>query len=327
VGEAVTGGVSRVLTAAATVVLACACVHQPLATDAPVTPSPRPAGGPFDYETRPLDLRIEATENFAGYRTFRATFAPYFAPDDKTRVLAINAYMQDAPGVHPSIALFPILGGDYAETKAVADHLVASGFNVLRFERKAAFLAPGTTLEQQKDVVREVVIDARRALDWWLAQPGVDADRVGVVGISMGGIYATLLMAADPRIRAGVFVITGANVAELLARVTEIEVEEFRAPLLARGMTMDTLAAEAHRQFDPVDPAVFAAAIDPARVLMITSVVDKVVRRENADRLHAALHRPHRILLPVGHYSTAFYFPLIKKEMVAHFRAVLGSGT
>ena len=320
-----TSRLSRALAAATTVVLACACVHQPSSLVPGVAKlAPRPSGGLFDYAPAPLDVKLGPVETRNGYRMVRATFPPYFAPADEKRILAVNAYTLDAPGVRPSIALFPILGGDYSETKMVAEFLVEHGYNVLRFERKAAFLAPGSASETQREIIREIVIDARRGLDWWLAQPGIDAGRVGVVGISMGGIYATLLMAADPRVRAGVFVITGGNIADLIAQVHEEEVEDFRAPLLLQGMTLDALAREAHRQFDDIDPVAHAGAIDPARALMVTAIFDKVVPRPNSDALYRAMNRPRRVLIPTGHYTSVLFLGVIEKEMLAHFARVLG---
>ena len=43
-----------------------------------------------------------------------------------------------------------------------------------------------------------------RALDWLVTEPFVDADRIGMVGLSYGGFYTLFAAAADTRIRASV---------------------------------------------------------------------------------------------------------------------------
>jgi cephalosporin-C deacetylase-like acetyl esterase len=49
------------------------------------------------------------------------------------------------------------------------------------------------------DALIRQVIDLRRALDVLSAQPGVDANRLAVVGHDFGGMYSALLSAVDSR--------------------------------------------------------------------------------------------------------------------------------
>lgn len=62
----------------------------------------------------------------------------------------------------------------------------------------AAYAANGTT----HPFLLDNVWNAQRLLDWALAQPwlAIDASRVGVTGVSLGGMHAWLLAAADPRV-------------------------------------------------------------------------------------------------------------------------------
>ena len=135
----------------------------------------------------------------------------------------------------------------------------------------------------------------------------------------------TLLMAHDQRIKAGVLVITGGSLADQSARVKEIEVIDFREPLMKEnGWDLETYREQAHRWFDPIDPVAHAHRIDPSRVLMISGVFDRVVPYSASDRLYQAMGKPHRILIPTGHYSSVVYLGVVFIEMDGHFKRLLG---
>jgi dienelactone hydrolase len=52
-----------------------------------------------------------------------------------------------------------------------------------------------------RSMVEETVTDYRRALDYLHSRPDVDVSHVSAVGVSMGGITAAYLAAADPRVQ------------------------------------------------------------------------------------------------------------------------------
>ncbi|MBN1967394.1 MAG: alpha/beta fold hydrolase [Anaerolineae bacterium] len=81
-------------------------------------------------------------------------------------------------------------------------HLADAGFAALRFD----FYGSGDSDGDFEDfTVQTEVNDAAAALDWIGQQPGLDAARIGVVGLSMGGAVTALLAGRDPRVKAAVF--------------------------------------------------------------------------------------------------------------------------
>ncbi len=58
-------------------------------------------------------------------------------------------------------------------------------------------------LFQGRTAMGKVLFEMQRALDVLCDQPEVDSNRLGVIGHSAGGLYATLVMYIDPRVKAG----------------------------------------------------------------------------------------------------------------------------
>jgi dienelactone hydrolase len=58
--------------------------------------------------------------------------------------------------------------------------------------------------------------DDRRTIDYLLTRPDVDAERIGCVGLSGGGLRSALLAAADPRIKAAAVVAWMSTLGEML---------------------------------------------------------------------------------------------------------------
>jgi pimeloyl-ACP methyl ester carboxylesterase len=90
-------------------------------------------------------------------------------------------------GAAASIKPFAVLG----------DALTRAGFLVLRYDDRGVAASTG---DYASAVIADFTADARAALDYLLTRPDVDAERVGVLGHSEGGIYAATLAASDARL-------------------------------------------------------------------------------------------------------------------------------
>jgi dipeptidyl aminopeptidase/acylaminoacyl peptidase len=106
----------------------------------------------------------------------------------------------------PAVALLHGFTGQHIEPDRLfvqaARHLAGSGFAVLRFDFDGSGDSDG---DFEESTVLTEVADAVVALDWLAQQPGIDAGRIGVVGLSLGGCVTALLAGQDARIKAAVF--------------------------------------------------------------------------------------------------------------------------
>lgn len=78
---------------------------------------------------------------------------------------------------------------------ALAEAFAAAGFATLRFN----FRGVGRSTGQYGEGVAEQE-DARGALSWLVAQPGIDAERLFLAGYSFGARVTLAVAATDPRV-------------------------------------------------------------------------------------------------------------------------------
>jgi dipeptidyl aminopeptidase/acylaminoacyl peptidase len=108
-------------------------------------------------------------------------------------------------GPHPAVLFLHGYTGNKQEPHRLfvqtARRLAANGVVALRFDFRGSGDSEGefveTTLSGQCS-------DARAALAWLRERPEVDASRVGLVGMSLGGLIAAYLLGEDPALRAAV---------------------------------------------------------------------------------------------------------------------------
>ena len=224
----------------------------------------------------------------------------------------------DGNAPRPGILVLPVLHDRFSlASGTLARYLAAQGFAALEMRSGPSFLdrvrvtqvGHGPTWE---DVETEMIRDGRRGLDWLCSQGGVDARRLGIIGISHGAIIGPCVMGADSRLLAGVFCMGGAHEAMIVARSRERSVRRFRERIMqVHGLTdPKDLLRLPQAQASRTEPMRYAGAVDPRSVLLFKTRLDRAVVPEAQDKLWEALGRPRRITLPLGHigFGLAFYY-------------------
>jgi pimeloyl-ACP methyl ester carboxylesterase len=166
---------------------------------------------------------------------------------------------------------------------------------------EAEFLAEAWRTASCIDATAE---DVRTFIDWVMEQPETDPRRVGIVGFSIGGIVGSLVMGRDPRLAAGVFVMVGGHLDEILVHCKwgQREVREHAAATF--GWNVEKLKSVIKVPLSALDPVLVAGRIDPAAVLYIDSGYDGCIPQSSRDDLWRAMGEPERVTLGFDHRNS-----------------------
>ncbi len=203
----------------------------------------------------------------------------------------------------------------------LADRGVAALFLKLPYygERRPAGSGPNekkfisTDIERTILSMRQGICDVRRATCWLSSRPEIDSKRLGVSGISLGGIVSSVAAAVDPSIAEGAFLLAGGDLSRILWEMPEGAA--YRALWIRSGRTLSDLKVLT----DPFDPLTYASRLAKKRVFMIAGKVDEVIPPASARALWDAAGRPSIRWYDCGHYSAVGFLLPALRETVEFF--------
>ncbi|MCA9249013.1 MAG: alpha/beta hydrolase family protein, partial [Planctomycetales bacterium] len=210
----------------------------------------------------------------------------------------------------PGVVVLHILGGDFPLARMFcmrfASHGVAALFVKMPYygPRRTPGEPARMVSSDPKQTVRgmtQAVLDVRRAVAWLGAQEEIDGERLGVFGISLGGITASLAATAEPRIVKVCPVLAGGDIGQVAWQSPELA--KYRDRWKSEGYTQNSVVA-LMRQIDPVT---YAGGVAGKKILMINATADEVIPRRCTESLWVAFGKPPIVWFDGGHYSAAFH--------------------
>ncbi|MDG3006284.1 alpha/beta hydrolase [Paludisphaera mucosa] len=283
-----------------------------------VRPGPSEAAVPERFRLQPATFAYELTpvDQPGRCRVSTLTFpSPVETPDVANNTVHAEYFEPVGfPGRRPAVVVLHILGSDFPLSRylaaRLADRGVAALFVKLPYygERRTAN-GPGPVprkflsddIERTMRSMRQGVCDVRRGLRWLASRLDVDPERLGMTGISLGGIVSSLVASVDPDVKSAALLLAGGDLANVLWEMPETA--PFRKAWGEAGKTVADLKA----MTDPYDPLTYAAGLAGKRVLMIAGNVDEVIPPASARMLWEAAGKPPIVWYDCGHYSAAGY--------------------
>jgi dienelactone hydrolase len=221
----------------------------------------------------------------------------------------LEYYDPDGSEATPVVILLPIFDGELRVPRFFARYFASRGWAAVVVHRSRD---PLVGLSKPEEMMRANLNDYGRVLDWVERQPDLDADRIGLFGISFGAMDAIVLAALDDRVDAIVAAMAGGDLPDVMVNTHYRPVVRTIDSLIAdQGLTRDGLRASLDERL-VTDPLELAPYVDVERVLMIVTRTDAIVPFEAQQALRAEMGTPETLYLPTGHRTSALYLPKVR---------------
>ena len=301
------------------IVLFCSCAHYKC-DPAYIGPEKRSAEilEYYSYPTQAIEAKVEKVDDKKQYIVKRIEF-PSALNVFGTENIKVDYYMQRKEGKYPTVLVLPIAGGVDFCVKSFAKYFASNGFNCAVVHNRDVDLEDTKNAEEVEDYLRQTVLDNRQVLDYLVEKEEVDVNRLGCLGLSLGGIKASLVSAVDERLKCIVIGLAGGSIADITVLSTEKEIKDRVREFKGMDINSDTI----HTTLSEVvstDPLKLAEYTNAKNVLMFIAMFDRVIPRMCGDKLWKAMGKPEVIYLFSGHYSSFLYLPYAQKKSLDFFK-------
>lgn len=296
-------------------------LQEPMSGTVEFSPASDEASVPdvFRLDAASFDYEGESIRVSRAYTVWAVRFpSPIESPDPENNTIHAEYFRPNGVMAREGagVVVLHILGADFALSRYMAVRLAERGVAALfvKLPYYGERRAPGTRflsadIERSMRSMRQGVCDVRRAASWLASRPEVDPARVGVAGISLGGIISALAAAVDPSIEGAALLLAGGGLADILWDMPEREARQYREAWIASGRDFEDLEVMTR----PLDPLTYAERLVGRRVLMIAGNVDEVIPPRATRSLWEAAGCPPLLWYDCGHYSAAgFLLPAIR---------------
>ena len=235
------------------------------------------------------------------------------------RTLALDYYRPTGTNRTPVIVVLPIIGGGYPLEKIFCSYFARQGMAAV-LVRRDRLKRTIDRLEEVDDILRQAAVDAQQAIDWVETRSELDASRIGVFGISMGGIRAAFLTPLDPRIRAAAIGLAGGDLPYIVTHSTEPGLTRRRRGYMEKNGLPEPEFKKELQKVIHCDPLAVAPSVDPGKVLLVIAAADTAVPTSKQLELRRAMGRPETVFLPTGHYTAFLFVPYIKAACLRFYK-------
>lgn len=295
--------------------------YKPAADEAGIPERFRLAEHSFRYQAQSLGIGSPTLE------VWDVTFpSPVKSPHERNNTVHCEFYEPrgEAQAKAPAVIVLHILGGDFALSRlfcnALAQHGVAALFVKMPYygPRREPTSHQRMIMPDPNETVAgmtQAILDIRRATAWLAARDDIDSQRLGIFGISLGGITSALAATAEPRLQNVCLLLAGGDVGKIAVQAWELpEARPIRNAWIEKGGTRDEFAAV----LKTVDPVSYAANVRGKRILMLNAESDEIIPRVCTESLWESFGRPPIVWYEGGHYSVVWHlFKAI--HQVTHF--------
>ena len=296
------------------------------------------------YDRKPFEYRIESVTERSAYTVYRMTYpSPVVTSVPQNNTIPAEYYLPagvrpgqpNAAVKRPAVICLHILDGNKELVRLSCSRLAARGIPAIFFmlpyyDTRALPAGPEAMAADPRlflSAISQSMEDIRRTVDLLASRPEVDPERIGITGISMGGIVAAAAAEREPRLSRAMLVLAGGDLLSIIhyARETRSLKQLLTTlPAAERAKVEETIRA--------VDPLSHADRLrdraQAGKVLMINAGEDYVIPRVCTEKLARALGIADRVewLEGLGHYTALAMLPQVLETMARFFGQDLPAG-
>jgi hypothetical protein len=304
-------------------VLLCSCAHYKCDPDY-TGPSKRSAEmlKYYSYPRQQIEGKVEKISEKKRYVVERIEF-PSALNVFNTENIKVDFYVQKKAGKYPTILVLPIANGVDFCARGFARHFASCGFNCAIVHNRHIDIEDIGSAEQVEDYLRQTVLDSRQILDYLIEREEVDGSKLGCLGMSLGGIRASIVAGVDERLKCSVIGLAGGSMAEVAFLSKLKEVKEYMRGLAERGISQETVHYEVSEKVI-TDPLKLAKYTDARDTLMYIAMFDRVIHRKCGDKLREAAGKPEAVYFFSGHFTSLLYLPYAERDSLNFFKRKFG---
>jgi dienelactone hydrolase len=281
----------------------------------------------FRLEAHSFKFRTQFVRFSGPVRVSNVTFPSKIKTDVVENNTVHGMYFQPkGKGPFPAVVVLHILGGEFPLSQMIANSLARNQIAALfikmpyygeRRSKTSRRRMISRNIHETVEGMTQAVFDIRRAAAWLQSRPEVNAEQLGITGISLGGIMSGLSAAAEPRFKKVAIYLGGGQLGQSLWDNPHQDVVKFRNEWIGNGGTRASFI----KTLDPVDPVTHGHLLKNRKVLMVAAKNDEVISRESTIALWKSIgEKPELVWLDAGHITAAQYIFGEVIRIVAFFK-------
>jgi len=270
----------------------------------------------FHLDAHTFPFTCEFKRMSGPVRVYDVTFpSPVKTKVEENNTVHGHYYQPAGDGPFPACVCLHILGGGFELSEMSANSLARQGIAALTIKmpyyakrrgegengrRRMISFVPEHTAEG----MTQAVLDVRRAAAWLANREEVNSQKMGVTGISLGGIMSALSSAAEPRFKKVAIYLGGGNLALGIWENPHPHAQQFRKLWLQNGGTYESFL----KIMAPVDPHTYGHLLEDRDVLMVVAKHDEILPPKSSIALWESIgKKPELVWLDSGHITAAMY--------------------
>lgn len=295
----------------------------------PIVTTADPATVPSRFQLPPGSFDVSITPKYtltqSGVEVFDISYPSAVKSAHAVNNTVVGEYFKPlgAKGKLPAVLVLDIMDGQQIVSRGQAVWLATHGIAAVTIQMAyyGPRKPPGTNLrllmpdlDHSTAAVTQTVLDARRAIAWLATQPDVDANRIGILGTSLGSFIGGITSAAEPKVSRTALLLGGGGLIDTF--YDNPKGEKYIKEYEATGGSKEKLRAV----IAPFDPLTYAEQLKSKKLLLIAASRDDVVPPAMMTRLWTATGKPEILWVDGTHVGGALYaFPAMAKA-IGHFK-------